>query len=201
MAPSAAVRAPASGSKRRGGQIERLRDGAQHAHRRIAGAAFDLRQIALGGFRGLRQLPARHAALGAMAAHFAADRGEECRVRPVLPRWRPGQAFDGLWVFCSSPRGRHLMHYSSCDVIGIMHLTNHDRMHYSSGHGSGYHEFVRNFKAFRRSGSRLFRENPLAARPRLPAAADRSKAQSFREKLTAPGCMTATGVTRNSHRP
>ena len=58
-------------------QIERLRDGAQHADRRIADAAFDLRQIALGGLRGLRQLPARHAALGAIAPHLAPDRREE----------------------------------------------------------------------------------------------------------------------------
>ena len=64
--------------QRGGRQIERLRDGADDARRRIAGAAFDLRQIALGGFGRLRQLPARHAALGAMPPHLAPDRGEEC---------------------------------------------------------------------------------------------------------------------------
>jgi hypothetical protein len=73
MAPSAAVRA-----QRGTGQVERLRDGAQHAHGRIADAAFDLRQVALGRLRGLRQLSPRHAALGAAAAHFAPDRRKEC---------------------------------------------------------------------------------------------------------------------------
>ena len=60
------------------GQVERLRDGAQHADGRIADAAFDLRQVALGSLRGLRQLPPRHAALGAVAPDLAPDRGEEC---------------------------------------------------------------------------------------------------------------------------
>ena len=66
MAPSAAARAGLFRQQRGAGQVERLRDGAQHADRRIAGAAFDLRQVALGGLRGLRQLPPRHAALGAL---------------------------------------------------------------------------------------------------------------------------------------
>ena len=66
------------GQQGRSRKIERLRNGAQHARRWIAGPAFDLRQISFGGFRGLRQLPPRHAALGAIAAHFAPDRGEEC---------------------------------------------------------------------------------------------------------------------------
>ena len=63
--------------QRGAGQVERLRDGAQHAHGRIAGAAFDLRQVALGSLRDMRQLPARHAALGAAAPHLAPDRREE----------------------------------------------------------------------------------------------------------------------------
>ena len=67
------------GQERGGGKIERLRDRPQHAHRRIAGAALDLRQISLGGERSLRQLPARHPALGAMAPHLAPDRGEKRR--------------------------------------------------------------------------------------------------------------------------
>jgi hypothetical protein len=36
----------------RGGNVERLRDGAQHRDRRIASAAFDLRQISFRGVRG-----------------------------------------------------------------------------------------------------------------------------------------------------
>ena len=38
------------GQQRGSGKVERLGDGAQHAHRRIAGAALDLRQIALRSF-------------------------------------------------------------------------------------------------------------------------------------------------------
>ena len=49
---------PLSGSKAASGEIERARDGAQHARRRIAGAAFDLRQIALGGRRSLAPIAA-----------------------------------------------------------------------------------------------------------------------------------------------
>jgi hypothetical protein len=71
--------------QRGSGKVERLRDGAQHAHRRIAGAAFDLRQIALRRFGGLRQLPARHAALGAVAPHLAPDGGEELWSSPLSP--------------------------------------------------------------------------------------------------------------------
>ena len=121
MAPSAAVRAPASGSSAAHGQFERLRDGAQHADRRIAGAAFDLRQIALRRLRGLRQLPARHAALGAVAPHLArrSRRGtrhlgsfaggrEDCR------RFQPSLAV-GLATDRSA-----FMHYNSC---GIVHST------------------------------------------------------------------------------
>ena len=64
--------------QRRSGKIERLRDSAQHADRRIAGATFDLRQISFRSLGGLRQLPARHAALGAVLSHLPADGGEEC---------------------------------------------------------------------------------------------------------------------------
>ena len=77
MAPSAAVLALGSGKQRGGGKVERLGDRAQHARRRVSGAAFDLRQIALGGFGSVRQLPARHAALGAIAPNLASDGGEE----------------------------------------------------------------------------------------------------------------------------
>jgi hypothetical protein len=75
--------------QRRSRQIERLRDAAQHADRRIAVTAFDLCQIALGCGGGFRQLPARHAALGTMAPHLASDRRQEgFRFRALALRGR-----------------------------------------------------------------------------------------------------------------
>ena len=72
--------APSAGGARAGLRQQRRRPAGralaqwrEHADRRIAGAAFDLRQIAFGGLGGLRQLPARHAALGAMPPHLRAD--------------------------------------------------------------------------------------------------------------------------------
>ena len=53
------------------------RDRLEDDHRRIALPAFDLREIALGRAGLLRQLPPRHAALGAGEPHQAADRGGE----------------------------------------------------------------------------------------------------------------------------
>ena len=63
--------------QRRDRQVKRVRDHAQHADRRVAGAALDLREIAFGRLRSLRQLAPRHAALGALAPHLAPDRGKE----------------------------------------------------------------------------------------------------------------------------
>jgi len=84
--------------QRGGGKVERLRDAAQHARGRVAGAAFDLRQIALRRLRSLRQLPARHAALGAIAPHLASDRGEK-RCGPAAAR--RGGGFFTRFYFCS----------------------------------------------------------------------------------------------------
>src|SRR5262249_57576971 len=67
-----------------GGNVERLRDGTQYRDRWIAGAAFDLREISLRSVRSLRQLPARHAALGAAAPHFAAERREKAAGPPPV---------------------------------------------------------------------------------------------------------------------
>ena len=60
--------------------FQRVGDGAHHQDRRIAGAAFDLRQIAFRGAGFLRELAARHAALGAAEPHHAADLAGEGRV-------------------------------------------------------------------------------------------------------------------------
>ena len=49
------------------------------AHTAALDAILDLRQVPLRDQRRLRQLAARHAALGAMAPYFATDRGEERR--------------------------------------------------------------------------------------------------------------------------
>ena len=118
MAPSSAVRAPLSGSSAEAGRSSACAMRAQHADRRIAGAAFDLRQIPLRRFGGLRQLPARHAALGAILSHFAADGGEECG-RLCEPARRNGS--DRLGQLGSGGRlghGSHVpMHYSSCAIM------------------------------------------------------------------------------------
>ena len=124
MAPSAAVRGAASGSSAAARKIERLRDGAQHADRRIAGAALDLRQIALGGCGGLRQLAARHAALGAVSfAPRARWRRESRRLRGVALRNAAG--FRGSLLLrlghrLSSPprdcRSCTIVHYNGPDA-------------------------------------------------------------------------------------
>ena len=104
------------------GKIERLRDGAQHADRRIAGAAFDLRQIPLRRLGRRRQLPARHAALGPVLPHFAPDRGEKCGDLRRLASGRGGYSL-GRKLFLRLRFGHRalvLMHYSSC---GIMHAS------------------------------------------------------------------------------
>ena len=73
-----------AGARAVGGQkiddrhFERVGDGFEHDHRRIALPAFDLRQIAFGNSGIAGQLPARDAALGAAAAHELADLGGEC---------------------------------------------------------------------------------------------------------------------------
>ncbi len=102
--------------QRGGGKIERLRDRAQHAHGRVAGAAFDLRQVPLRGFRRLRQLPPRHAALGAIAPHLAADRGEEGRNRRRRRFAGREQSPRPAWLLSARPP-RDLMHYSSCLIV------------------------------------------------------------------------------------
>ena len=60
--------------------FQRVGDGAHHQNGRIAGAALDLRQIALRRARLLGELAARHAALGAAEPHHAADLAGEGRV-------------------------------------------------------------------------------------------------------------------------
>ena len=105
--------------QRRGGKIERLGDRAQHADRRIAGAALDLRQIPLRGFRGLRQLPAGHAALGAVLSHFAPDGGEKSgRMRPFARRGGDSLFAPACFGRGAPPRqvsdALPFMHYSAC---------------------------------------------------------------------------------------
>ena len=60
--------------------FQRVGDGPHHQHGRIAGAAFDLRQIALRRSGFLCELAARHAALGAAKPHHAADLAREGRI-------------------------------------------------------------------------------------------------------------------------
>ena len=57
--------------------VERLGDRLEHDDGRVALAAFDLREIALGRAGALRKLPPRHAALGAAEPHQPADLGGE----------------------------------------------------------------------------------------------------------------------------
>ena len=59
------------------GHVERLGDALEHDGGGIALPAFDLREIALRRAGILRQLPARHAALGAREPHEPPDRGGE----------------------------------------------------------------------------------------------------------------------------
>ncbi len=68
--------------------VERLRDRCEHDHGRVALSALDLREIALGGAGRLRELAARHAALGAGEPHQSADRGNERAVTLALGRGR-----------------------------------------------------------------------------------------------------------------
>ena len=67
--------------------------------RRVALPAFDLREIALGGAGILRQLPARHAALGAREPHQPSDRGGEV-VRAVGASDRCSALDAGALVGC-----------------------------------------------------------------------------------------------------
>ena len=57
--------------------VERFCDRPQDDHGRVALPAFDLREIALGGAGVLRELAARHAALGAGEPHQPTDGGGE----------------------------------------------------------------------------------------------------------------------------
>ena len=74
----AAVRPLARGMQLDDRHVERLRDRLQDDHRRVALPALDLREIALGRARILRQLASGHAALGAREPHQPTDRGGEC---------------------------------------------------------------------------------------------------------------------------
>ena len=109
-------RAPLAGSSAAAGRSSACAMARMHARRRIAGAAFDLRQIALGGFGRLRQLPARHAALGAMPPHLAADRGEEGGDSRGARSARRGKLLDGSWTFARR-RSTARMHISMLSCI------------------------------------------------------------------------------------
>jgi hypothetical protein len=128
--------------KRGRGKIERLRDRPQDARRWVADAAFDLRQVPLRDFRSLRQLPPRHAALGAIAPHFAADRGEESRNVAVAALRSANRAGVAL-AYCPLGQRFSLMHYSgdypSLDRRGIaffLHYIAHGRLAQRRGYSA-----------------------------------------------------------------
>ena len=68
--------------------VEGARDRFEDDDRRVALPAFDLREIALGGARGVCELPARHAALGAGEPQQAADGASERAMIVALRRRR-----------------------------------------------------------------------------------------------------------------
>jgi hypothetical protein len=67
-----------------GRHVERLGDRLQYDHRRVALPALDLRQVALGRTRIVRQLAPRRAALGAREPHQPADGSRECLLIEAL---------------------------------------------------------------------------------------------------------------------
>ena len=70
------------------GDVEGARDRFEDDDRRVALPAFDLREVALGGARGVCELPARHAALGAGEPQQAADGTSERAMIDALRRRR-----------------------------------------------------------------------------------------------------------------
>jgi hypothetical protein len=68
--------------------IERVRDRCEHDHGRVARSTLDLREIALGGAGGVRELAARHPALGTGKPHQPTDGGDERAVILALRRGR-----------------------------------------------------------------------------------------------------------------
>src|SRR4029077_14992010 len=87
--------------------FQRVGDGAQDQHRRVARAAFDLREIALGRSRFLRELAARHAALGAAEPDHAAK---------LAGKGRVGSAAE-IGHFAGVDDIGHDMHYNSCMIV------------------------------------------------------------------------------------
>ena len=104
--------------QRSGRKVERLRDRAQHAHRRVAGAAFDLRQVALGGLRTLAPIAAAScrawrdcaAPRGRWPARNAAtDAAAALRGRSIFS--------CSLALGCRLSHALALMHYNSCSIM------------------------------------------------------------------------------------
>ena len=96
--------------------VERLRDRCEHDHGRIALSALDLREITLGGAGCLRELAARHAALGAGNSHQAANGGDE---RAVILALRHGLGPLRLRFRLDRRHNRSSVHrhYSSCNIM------------------------------------------------------------------------------------
>ena len=121
MAPRAAVRAPVSGRSAAVGRSSACAIARSTLDGRIAGAALDLRQIALRGLATLAPIAGAscRAWRGCSALRARSRRG--MRPASALGRWRSGnRAFAGAPFWPSAwPRSCALMHYSSC---AIMHL-------------------------------------------------------------------------------
>ena len=108
--------------------VERLRDRCEHDHGRVALSALDLREIALGGAGRLRELAARHAALGAGEPHQSADRGDERAVTLALGRGR-GPLRLHFRLDCRHDRPSANRHYSSCNIMHVAGGVNAPAMH------------------------------------------------------------------------
>ena len=108
------VRGPVSGNKAEAGRSSALRDGAQHARRRIAGAAFDLRQIALGGLRSLAPIAAASCRAWRDAAAPRARWRQGSRRRTARRRARPAVSFGALGTWHRPP-----VRAASCIIMHV----------------------------------------------------------------------------------